>query len=155
MAEVQALVCDTPLELPRRATSGLDSARVGDGAGGAGAAGRVAIGKQRRLRGHRRRGPADRAVRRPGAGARDGQRRSPTPLPADLVAIGEVGLAGEVRRVAGVQRRLAEAARLGFRRALVPPGSDFVPPGGAARADVREAGGHPPRRSRWPWAGDG
>jgi DNA repair protein RadA/Sms len=44
------------------------------------------------------------------------------PLPADLVAIGEVGLTGEVRRVGAVPRRLAEAGRLGFRYALVPPG---------------------------------
>jgi DNA repair protein RadA/Sms len=39
-----------------------------------------------------------------------------------LVAIGEVGLTGEIRRVGAVGRRLAEAARLGFRHALVPPG---------------------------------
>jgi DNA repair protein RadA/Sms len=39
-----------------------------------------------------------------------------------LAAIGEVGLTGEVRRVGAVSRRLAEAARLGFRFALVPPG---------------------------------
>jgi DNA repair protein RadA/Sms len=45
------------------------------------------------------------------------------PLAADLVAIGEVGLTGEIRRVGAVPRRLAEAARLGFRFALVPPGS--------------------------------
>ena len=45
-------------------------------------------------------------------------------LPADLVAIGEVGLAGEIRKVSGVSRRLAEAYRLGFKRALVPAGSD-------------------------------
>jgi DNA repair protein RadA/Sms len=44
------------------------------------------------------------------------------PLAADLVAIGEVGLTGEVRRVGAVPRRLAEAGRLGFRFALVPPG---------------------------------
>jgi DNA repair protein RadA/Sms len=44
-------------------------------------------------------------------------------VPADLVAIGEVGLTGEVRRVGAVPRRLAEAARLGFRYALVPPGT--------------------------------
>jgi DNA repair protein RadA/Sms len=44
------------------------------------------------------------------------------PLAADLVAIGEVGLTGEVRRVGAVPRRLAEAARLGFHVALVPPG---------------------------------
>lgn len=42
------------------------------------------------------------------------------PLPADLVIMGEVGLAGEVRQVSHAPRRLAEAARLGFRRALVP-----------------------------------
>ncbi len=39
-----------------------------------------------------------------------------------LVAVGEIGLSGEVRRVAGLERRLAEAARLGFGLALVPPG---------------------------------
>jgi DNA repair protein RadA/Sms len=39
-----------------------------------------------------------------------------------LVAIGEVGLTGEVRRVGAVPRRLAEAARLGFTFALVPRG---------------------------------
>ena len=43
-------------------------------------------------------------------------------LPGDLVAIGEVGRTGEVRRVAAAPRRLAEAVRLGFRSALVPPG---------------------------------
>jgi DNA repair protein RadA/Sms len=45
-------------------------------------------------------------------------------LPSDLVAIGEVGLAGEIRRVSGVDRRLQEAFRLGFKRALVPSGSE-------------------------------
>ena len=45
-------------------------------------------------------------------------------LPADLVAIGEVGLAGEIRKVSGVTRRLQEAHRLGFKRAIVPTGSE-------------------------------
>ena len=45
-------------------------------------------------------------------------------LPADLVAVGEVGLAGEIRKVTGVQQRIAEAARLGFKRAMVPAGSE-------------------------------
>lgn len=45
-------------------------------------------------------------------------------LPADLIALGEVGLAGEIRRVQGVSQRLNEAFRLGFKRALVPTGSD-------------------------------
>ncbi len=42
------------------------------------------------------------------------------PVPPDLVAFGELGLAGEVRTVAGADRRLAEAQRAGFHRALVP-----------------------------------
>ncbi len=46
----------------------------------------------------------------------------------DLVAMGEVGLGGEIRRVPGLPRRLAEAARLGFRRALVPRGTVFAGP---------------------------
>jgi len=43
-----------------------------------------------------------------------------TPLPNDAVAIGELGLAGELRNVPAVQRRLAEAARLGLGLAFVP-----------------------------------
>ncbi len=46
-------------------------------------------------------------------------------LPSDLVAIGEVGLAGEIRKVNGVNRRVQEAYRLGFKRALVPSGSEI------------------------------
>ena len=42
------------------------------------------------------------------------------PLPADLVVIGEVGLAGEVRQVGHLGQRLNEAARLGFGQAIVP-----------------------------------
>jgi DNA repair protein RadA/Sms len=42
------------------------------------------------------------------------------PLSAGLVAIGEIGLAADVRPVPGVSRRLAEAARLGFDHAIVP-----------------------------------
>ncbi len=42
------------------------------------------------------------------------------PVAEDLVVIGEVGLSGELRTVAQAQRRLTEAARLGFKRALVP-----------------------------------
>ena len=41
------------------------------------------------------------------------------PLPADLFSFGEVGLAGEVRPVRGGQERLGEAAKLGFKRAVV------------------------------------
>jgi DNA repair protein RadA/Sms len=42
------------------------------------------------------------------------------PVRPSTVAIGEVGLLGELRSVAGVERRLREAARLGFDRAIVP-----------------------------------
>ena len=42
------------------------------------------------------------------------------PMPATLCAIGEVSLSGDVRRVPALERRLAEAARLGFTTALVP-----------------------------------
>ena len=42
------------------------------------------------------------------------------PVAADLVILGEVGLSGELRSVGQLPRRLQEAAKLGFRRALVP-----------------------------------
>ena len=42
------------------------------------------------------------------------------PVPANLVACGEVGLSGELRQVAQTPRRLGEASRLGFTRAIVP-----------------------------------
>ena len=42
------------------------------------------------------------------------------PLASDLVACGEVGLAGEIRQVSQTQRRLSEASRLGFGKAIVP-----------------------------------
>ena len=41
-------------------------------------------------------------------------------LPDDLVAIGELGLAGEVRAVGGIEQRVRECARLGFHRIVVP-----------------------------------
>jgi DNA repair protein RadA/Sms len=63
------------------------------------------------------------------------------PIPSDAAAIGEVGLGGEVRRVARLEPRVKEAARLGFRRILVPrasatamPGAELVPIDGVAEA---------------------
>lgn len=51
-----------------------------------------------------------------------------TALDPDAVFIGEVGLGGEVRPVHQVERRLAEAGRLGFKRAyLAPPSGALVP----------------------------
>ena len=42
------------------------------------------------------------------------------PLPTDLIVFGEVGLAGEIRPVQSGQERLREAAKHGFKRAIVP-----------------------------------
>ena len=43
-----------------------------------------------------------------------------TPVPNDLVAIGEIGLTGEIRAVSHMNVRLAEVARLGFKQCVVP-----------------------------------
>jgi DNA repair protein RadA/Sms len=45
---------------------------------------------------------------------------SDIPLPAGLVAFGEIGLAGDVRPISSLARRLAEAGRLGFTDVIVP-----------------------------------
>ncbi len=50
-------------------------------------------------------------------------------VPGDLVACGEVGLAGELRQVGSLDRRLGEAARLGFRTVLVPSTAPDAPAG--------------------------
>ncbi|MCB0925028.1 MAG: DNA repair protein RadA [Mycobacterium sp.] len=51
------------------------------------------------------------------------------PLPAGVVVFGEIGLAGDLRRVSGMNQRLAEAARLGFTVAVVPTGCSAPPEG--------------------------
>jgi DNA repair protein RadA/Sms len=62
-----------------------------------------------------------------------GSAQSNRPVVARTVAVGELGLGGEVRTVPQLERRLDEAARLGFTRALVPaqaesrPGLEVVP----------------------------
>jgi len=38
----------------------------------------------------------------------------------DIVVFGEVGLGGEIRSVVGVEKRIAEAKKLGFKRAIAP-----------------------------------
>lgn len=45
-----------------------------------------------------------------------------SPIADDLVAIGEVGLTGEIRSVSHMNQRLSEAARLGFRKCVIPRG---------------------------------
>src|SRR6202035_4232241 len=50
------------------------------------------------------------------------------PAGADLVAIGELGLSGEVRRVSQLERRLLESHRLGFKRAVIPAAAELRDP---------------------------
>jgi DNA repair protein RadA/Sms len=120
LAEVQALVTPSAAERPRRTTSGVDSSRT---------AMTVAVLQQRagiRLHNHdvfmstvggaRIAEPAgDLAAAIAIASAWKNRE-----VPTDVVAIGELGLAGELRRVRDMPQRLAEAARLGFRAAIVP-----------------------------------
>ncbi|WP_031511439.1 DNA repair protein RadA [Streptomyces megasporus] len=130
VAEVQALTVDSQIPSPRRTTSGLETSRVSMMLAVLEQRGRItALGKRdiytATVGGVRLSEPAaDLAMALALASA-----AGDTPLPKNLVAIGEVGLAGEVRRVTGVQRRLAEAARLGFSHALVPVDPGKVPAG--------------------------
>ena len=118
--EVQGLLIETELPNPRRSATGFDQKRM--------AMLLAVMQKQLGLSfskldaylsvvGGLRIGEpgSDLAV----CGALTSSRRDSV-IPEDTVAIGEVGLAGELRSVAGLERRLAEAARLGFRRAIIP-----------------------------------
>ncbi|MFT4469086.1 DNA repair protein RadA [Arthrobacter sulfonylureivorans] len=124
VAEVQALLAETSNAQPRRATSGLDSSRV---------AMMMAVLQRRAsmslhkddsyvatVGGVRLGEPAtDLATVLAIASAKTNQ-----PLPPQLIAFGEVGLAGEVRPVPGIGRRIQEAERLGFTHAIVPASPD-------------------------------
>lgn len=44
-------------------------------------------------------------------------------IPSDTVAIGELGLTGEVRSVTGIDKRITEAEKLGFKRVIIPKGN--------------------------------
>jgi DNA repair protein RadA/Sms len=127
--EVQALVAASSLATPRRAVSGLDAARIAMVLAVLERRGRVRLAAcdvfAATVGGVRVTEPvADLAIALAVASA-----AWDAALPVGLVALGEVGLAGDVRRVTGVGRRLGEAARLGFTEALVPPDSGPVPPG--------------------------
>ncbi|MDP2918431.1 MAG: DNA repair protein RadA [bacterium] len=50
---------------------------------------------------------------------------SDKPLPPDLVALGEIGLSGELRRVNNLEKRVKEAVNLGFRRIILPEASEI------------------------------
>jgi DNA repair protein RadA/Sms len=58
-------------------------------------------------------------------------------LPLDTLACGEVGLGGEVRRVGRLDLRIREAARLGFRRVLVPASQVALGEGSKGNPDCR------------------
>jgi DNA repair protein RadA/Sms len=121
--EIQALVATSAMSNPRRTTSGVDSSRLA----------MVLAVLQRRVGapladkdvyvstvgGARAVEPAcDLALALAVASA-----VQDVPLLAGVVALGEVGLAGEIRPISGVSQRLSEAARLGFTHAVVPVGS--------------------------------
>jgi DNA repair protein RadA/Sms len=140
VAEVQTLVCGSTAELARRVTSGLDSARLGMVLAVLQRRAGVTIGKRdvyaATVGGVRLTEPSvDLALALALASA-----TSDLSVPGSLVAIGEVGLAGEIRGVAGIVRRLAEAERMGFRRAIVPMGSGYIPPGTSGADGGRAAG---------------
>ncbi|BBX75932.1 DNA repair protein RadA [Mycobacterium shinjukuense] len=129
IGEVQALLAAPPGGSPRRAVSGIDHARA--------AMITAVLEKHARLTiavndiylstvgGMRLTDPSsDLAVAIALASA-----YANLPLPTTAVMIGEVGLAGDLRQVNGMQRRLAEAARQGCTIALIPPGCDATPPG--------------------------
>jgi DNA repair protein RadA/Sms len=120
LVEVQALVTKTNGPLPRRAAQALDGGRLalliavlqeraGIALGGFDVYANVAGGVRVSEPG------LDLAVAMAVASARTEQQ-----LPADAVVVGEVGLGGELRQVSQIARRLTEATRLGFRRAIVP-----------------------------------
>jgi DNA repair protein RadA/Sms len=145
LTEVQALVAKSALTIPRRAVSGLDTARVAMVLAVTERRGKIKLYDQdvytATVGGARVTEPAgDLAVALAiASAARD------VALPPDLVAVGELGLSGDVRRVGAVERRLAEAARMGFRRALVPAGSVERAPAGVSVTevdDLRAALGH-------------
>jgi len=120
-SELQALVGAAQAGNPRRATSGLDSARVAmllavlDRRAGLKLFEREVYAAT--VGGVRLTDPAaDLALALAVAGAWANK-----PMPAGVAAIGEVGLAGEIRPVTAVRARATEAARLGFAHILVPP----------------------------------
>jgi DNA repair protein RadA/Sms len=129
LVEIQALVATSSLQLARRSAEGLEQGRLGL---------LVAVIEQRLKR---KLGKLDVhtvaaggvKVTEPGADLAVAlaviSAQLERPIADDLVACGEVGLGGEVRQVAHTGRRLAEAARLGFRHAIVPVSAPDAPRG--------------------------
>jgi DNA repair protein RadA/Sms len=139
VAEVQALVVATGANFPRRAVTGMESARVSMLAAVLEKQAGVILSNQEiyasTVGGVTLAEPAvDLAVVLALAGS-----AAARPLPDGMCACGEVGLAGDVRPVTGLPRRVAEAARLGFTHLLVPqqPVQQRDLPAGVATTPVR------------------
>ena len=120
IAEVQALIAPSNAPQPRRVTSGLDSARTA-----------MLLGILERRAGIKT-SAADCFVATVG-GVKLNEPATDLatalaivssvtdkPLPANSIALGELGLSGELRPITSLERRLSEAARLGFTSAIVP-----------------------------------
>lgn len=129
LVEVQALLAPTTIPTPRRQGQGIENGRLGMLL--AVLAQRVGVSVANQdvwvtvAGGVRAAEPAvDLGVALAVASAVTG-----VAVPADLVVCGEVGLAGELRQVGRLDRRMAEAARLGFRRVLVPVTAPSPPDG--------------------------
>ncbi len=137
LGELQALVAHSPLPTPRRAVSGLDSARVAMILAVVSRFAFVKLADQdvyaATVGGMRITEPAaDLALALAVVSA-----KHESPLPDRTVVLGEVGLAGELRRVTGLERRVTEARRLGFSRAIVPVSAE---PPKVAGMRIMEAG---------------
>jgi DNA repair protein RadA/Sms len=129
IGEVQALLATPPGGSPRRAVSGIDHARAAMITAVLEKHARLPVGVNdiylSTVGGMRLTDPStDLAVAVALASA-----YADTPLPTTTITVGEVGLAGDLRRVGGMERRLTEAARQGFTTALIPPGCGTVPEG--------------------------
>ncbi|HEX4833313.1 MAG TPA: DNA repair protein RadA [Trebonia sp.] len=140
LAEVQALVAHSYSEVPRRVTSGLDSSRVGMVLAVLERRAGVKVGKAdvfaATVGGVRLTEPSvDLAVALAMASSVSNLAIGP-----GVIAFGEVGLAGEVRPVAGVPRRVTEAGRMGFRRAIVPAGASGEAPAGGGKGKGKRGG---------------
>ncbi|MBC3185692.1 DNA repair protein RadA [Corynebacterium sp. zg-331] len=141
LAEVQSLAVDSPAKNPRRVVTGLDATRVPMVLAVLTARAQVDTHTKdvyvATVGGMRIGEPAtDLAVALATVSTIEGR-----PLPARCVFIGEVGLAGELRRVPSLERRLQETARLGYTRAMVPAGEKVSVTGirVSPAATVREA----------------
>lgn len=120
LVEVQALVAPAAYGTPARRSSGLDANRLALLIAVLGRRAGIALGTQdvyANLAGGLE--VAEPGLDLPLAIALASSLRDRPVMPG-TVAVGEVGLLGELRAVTGIDRRLREAARLGFARAIVP-----------------------------------